>query len=123
MTADVTARVSATCIAFPEVTERPSHGTPTWFIRGKKSFAMLWPHGHHDDEFPHLWCAAPPGVQQELIAAQPDTFFYPPYVGHRGWVGVRLVADTDRLEVAEVLEDAYRAIAPKTLIAVLDAGK
>ena len=122
MTADVTARVSAACAAFPEVTERPSHGTPTWFIRGKKSFAMLWPHGHHDDEFPHLWCAAPPGVQQELIAAQPDTFFYPAYVGHRGWVGMRLTG-ADWIEVAEVLEDAYRAIAPKTLVAVLDAGK
>ena len=55
-----------------------------------------------------------------MIAAQPETFFYPPYVGHRGWVGVRL-AGADWREVAEVLEDAYRAIAPKTLIAVLDA--
>jgi hypothetical protein len=120
MTASVMMRVSAICTTFPEVTERLSHGTPTWFVRGKKTFAMLWADGHHDHQFPHLWCAALPGAQQELIAAQPDTFFYPPYVGHRGWVGMRLIG-ADWLEVAEVLEDAYRAIAPKTLIAALDA--
>ena len=82
---------------------------------------MLWPHGHHDDEFAHLWCAAPPGVQQELIASTPDRYFHPAYVGHRGWVGVRLDRDIDWSEVAEVLEDAYRTVAPRTLVAVLDS--
>jgi hypothetical protein len=108
------------CLAFPEVTERLSHGTPTFFVRDKKAFVYAWIGGHHDTEFPHLWCAAAEGVQGELIASQPARFFRPPYVGHRGWVGVRLDGTVDWAEVAEVCEDAYRLIAPKRLVAELD---
>ena len=99
------------CLALPEVTERPSHGAPTWFVRDRRTFVTLWEHGHHDNEFPHLWCAAPPGVQQELIAANPERFFRPPYVGHRGWLGVRLDGDVDWAEIAELCQDAYETVA------------
>jgi hypothetical protein len=116
---DITERVRALCQAFPEVTERASHGAPTWFVRDKKTFVMLWAFGHHDDHHPHLWCAAPPGAQQELIAADPGRFFRPPYVGHRGWLGVRLDRDPDWAEIAELCEDAFRVVAPKTLVARL----
>lgn len=119
---DLVDRLRAICLAFPEVTERPSHGAPTWFVRDKKSFATVWEHGHHDDDFPHLWCAAPPGAQEALVAAQPETFFRPPYVGGRGWLGVRLDGDVDWAEIAEICEDAYRVIAPKRLVDQLDAG-
>lgn len=111
-------RLRTICTAFPDVTERLSHGAPTWFAR--RSFVMLWADGHHGDEFPHLWCAAPPGAQQELIAADPGRFFRPPYVGHRGWIGVRLDRDPDWSEIAELCEDAYRAVAPPSLVARLD---
>jgi hypothetical protein len=114
-------RLRAICTAFPEVTERLSHGAPTWFVRNKSSFVTLWADGHHDDQFPHLWCAAPPGAQQELVASAPDRFFRPPYVGGRGWLGVRLDGDVDWTEIAELCEDAYRAIAPKSLIRELDS--
>jgi hypothetical protein len=119
---DLVARVGRICGAFPEVSQRLSHSTPTWFIRDKKTFVMLWPDGHHDDAVALLWCAAPAGEAAELIASQPAVYYYPPYVGHRGWVGVRL-ADVDWTELAEVLEDAYRTVAPKTLIAALDAAR
>ena len=115
-------RLREICLAFPEVTERLSHGAPTWFVRGKKTFVMLWADGHHDNAFPHLWCAAPAGAQAELVAADPERFFRPPYVGHRGWLGVRLDRDPDWAEIAELCEDAYRTVAPKTLSARLDAG-
>jgi hypothetical protein len=115
-------RLRAICLAFPEVTERLSHGAPTWFVRGKKTFVTLWAAGHHDVAFPHLWCAAPPGAQQELIAADPGRFFRPPYVGHRGWLGVRLDRDPDWAEIAELCEDAYRTVAPASLVVRLDAG-
>ena len=90
--------------------------------------AYAWISGHHDNQFPHLWCAAPDGVQGELIASAPARYFRPPYVGHRGWVGVRLDGDADAgvrggpdwAEVAEVCEDAYRAIAPQSLVTRLD---
>lgn len=119
---DLLARTRAILLGFPEVSERRSHGSPTWFVRDKTTVATLHETGHHQNEFPHLWCAAPPGVQQELIAVAPDRFFRPPYVGHRGWIGVRLDGEVDWAEVAELCEDSYRIVAPKRLVAQLDAA-
>jgi hypothetical protein len=120
---EIDERVRRICLGLPEVAERNSHGSPAFFVRGKRGFVHLMVDGHHQDEFPHLWCAAPPGAQQELIAADPERFFRPPYVGHRGWIGVRLDRDPDWDEIAEVCTDAYRAVAPKALIATLDGGQ
>ena len=120
MVAGVTDRVRAVCLAFPETTERPSHGAQSFFIRGKTNFVAVYADGHHDNHFPHLWCAAPPGAQQELIAQDPQRFFRPPYVGHRGWLGVRLDGAVDWAEVGELCEDAYRTVAPARLVALLD---
>ena len=119
---DRLSRLRAICLSFPEVTERPSHSAPTFFVRDKKSFVMLWADGHHQNQFPHLWCAAPAGVQEELVETEPARFFRPPYVGHRGWLGVRLDGRVDWTEIDEICRDAYRVIAPKTLVALLDAG-
>lgn len=113
----------AICLALPEVTERPSHGAPAWFVRDKASFATLWEHGHHQDTFPHLWCAAPPGAQAHLVEAAPERIFRPPYVGGRGWLGVRLDGRVDWDEVAALCEDAYRTVAPAKLVALLDANR
>ena len=114
------AKVRAICAALPEVTERPSHGAPTWFVRGQKSFATCWYNGHHDLEFPHLWCAAPPGAQEAHVASDPDRYFRPPYVGHRGGLGVRLDGRVGWTELAEVCREAYRTVAPTTLVKLLD---
>ncbi len=100
----------------PELEERPSHSAPAWFVRGKKSCIYLWADGHHGNDFPHLWLAAPDGVQAELIGEDPDRFFRPPYVGHRGWVGLRLDRSVGDDELSELCEDAYRTVAPATLI-------
>ena len=118
MTADPLASLRRLCLALPETTERLSHGEPTWFIRGKKTFVTYADH-HHDDKL-GFWCPAPPGVQEELVAAEPERFFRPPYVGHRGWLGVRLDVDVDWDEVEQIVIDAYRMVAPKVLIAQLD---
>jgi hypothetical protein len=115
-------RVRSACSDLPEVEERPSHGAPTFFVRGKKSFLMLWADGHHDHDFPHLWCAATEGVQGQLVGSDPERFFRPPYVGHRGWVGIRLDRGFGDDELLEWAEDAYRAIAPATLVRKLDAS-
>jgi hypothetical protein len=120
---DALDRLRATCLELPEVTERPSHGAPTWFVRDKSVFVQLWTDGHHQDDFPHMWCAAPPGVQEALVAAEPDRFFRPPYVGGRGWLGVRLDGPVDWTEIAELCEDAYRVIAPRRLVKELDARR
>lgn len=107
-------RLRRICMALPEVTERLSHAEPAWFVRDKKAFANLSDH-HHDDRL-GFWCAAAPGVQEILVAASPDRFFRPPYVGHRGWLGVYLdVPNVDWDEISVLAEDAYRLIAPKKL--------
>ncbi|HWB66603.1 MAG TPA: MmcQ/YjbR family DNA-binding protein [Mycobacteriales bacterium] len=120
MTSSAVDQVRAICLALPGVTEKQSHGAPAFFV--KKQFVMLWPGGHHEHDFPHLWCAAPLGEQQALVAADPARFFRPPYVGHRGWIGVRLDDGIDPTELGELLQDAYRTVAPAKLVAELDAA-
>jgi hypothetical protein len=117
--ADPVERLRQICVALPEVTERLSHGEPSFFVRDKKQFVMLDNH-HHGAEHLAFWCAAPPGVQEGLIAENPDQYFRPPYVGHRGWVGVRIDRNPDWTEVAEIVHDAFRQIAPKGLAAQLE---
>ena len=113
-----TERVRALCLALPETSERPSHGSPTFFIREKKAFVMVLDN-HHDDGIFGLWVAAPPGNQELLVAADPERFFRPPYVGHRGWLGVRLDREVDWDEVAGIVEDAWATVAPPALLASL----
>ena len=100
------------CLGLPETSERPSHGAPTFFIRDKRSFATVWDSHHGDGRFA-LICAAPAGMQAALVEADPDRFYVPPYVGHRGWIGVRLDRGFDRDEVAGIVEDAYAEVAPR----------
>lgn len=76
---------------------------------------------HHCDEIVALTCKAPPGVNTELAAQEPDRFFIPSYSGKRGWLGVRLDLPTlDWEEIAELVEDAYRMTAPRSLLVELD---
>ncbi|HEV7653455.1 MAG TPA: MmcQ/YjbR family DNA-binding protein [Mycobacteriales bacterium] len=109
-------RTRALCLALPEVTEKLSHGEPTWFVR--KVF-VSFADRHHDDRVA-FWCAAPPGAQQARVGADPEHYFVPPYVGGRGWLGVYLDVPVDWEEVADVITDAYRQIAPRRLTAQLD---
>ena len=64
------ARVRKVCASLPEVTERPSHGSPAWFVRDKKTIAMFVD-DHHGDGILGIWCAAPPGVQEQMIDEDP----------------------------------------------------
>ncbi len=112
-------RLRRLCLALPEVTERLSHGEPAWFIRGKKTFVTFANH-HHDDRLA-FWCAAPDGAQEMLVGTDPERFFRPPYVGHRGWLGVYLDVPADWDQIADLVVDAYRMVAPKRLVDLLDA--
>lgn len=121
MVDDPLPRLRSLCTALPAVTERPSHGEPTWFIRDRKTFVM-YAEQHHDDRV-GCWMAAPAGSQAAHVATDPERFFVPPYVGHRGWLGVRLdVSDVDWDELAELVVEAYRTVAPQRLVAELDAS-
>lgn len=108
-------RVRELCLALPEVSERLSHGAPTFFVRGKRAFLMVL-NDHHGDGRYAIWCAAEPGAQALLVEADPERFFVPPYVGHRGWLGFRLDRGLDWNELAGIVEDAYAEVAPAQLV-------
>ena len=108
-------RIRELCLELPETSERPSHGHPTFFVREKRSFLMVLDNQHGDGRFA-IWCAAESGVQEMLVEADPERFFRPPYVGHRGWLGVRLDRGTHWDELAGIVEDAYAEVAPPKLV-------
>ena len=121
MAEPVAETVRRLCLALPGATEKVTHGSPGFFAG--RQFVMLWPDGHHDDEFPHLWCAAEGGVQEAMVSMRPERFFRPPYVGGRGWLGVRLDRRVSRVELAALIEDAYRCVAPPRLLGALDGSR
>jgi predicted DNA-binding protein (MmcQ/YjbR family) len=104
------ARLRALCLALPEVEERETWDLPTFRVRGR-IFAMS--PGHGQDLA--VWCKAPPGAQQVLVGADADRFFAPPYLGPKGWIGVRLHPPPDWEEVAALVRRSYRLVAPKRL--------
>ena len=109
-------RLRPICLALPEAEERETWGEATFRVRDK-IFCM---HIADGDE-PALWCKAPPGSQAILTGADPQRFFVPPYVGHKGWVGMRLDKRVDWREVALLVVRSYRMTAPKRLVQKLSA--
>ena len=101
-------RLRVICLALPEAVEKEAWGDPTYRVR-EKIFAME----KRGDGRVSVWCKAPPGSQEVLTGADPAHFFVPPYVGHKGWIGMRLDDNPDWDEVAEVVKRSYRLIAPK----------
>jgi len=112
-------RLRAICLALPEATEKLAWGEPTWRVRGKL-FAQLDDH-HHGADHLAVWLPAPLGEQEAMVFTDPVRFFRPPYVGGRGWVGVRLDRKPDWALVARLVAQAYRQVAPR-LRAAIDEG-
>jgi hypothetical protein len=108
-------RLRKICLALPDTSEKLSHGEPTFFVY-KKVFAMF-DNNHHNGGHVGIWIPARPGMQQILIEEAPDTYYKPPYVGVKGWVGIELEkVDDDAL--AAHLHEAWKMIAPKRLTAM-----
>jgi predicted DNA-binding protein (MmcQ/YjbR family) len=103
-------RLRAICLALPEASEKETWGDPTYRVRDK-IFAME----KRGDGRLSLWCKAPPGSQMVLVGADPKRFFAPPYVGAKGWVGVRLDDEPDWEEVEALVRRSYRLVAPTRL--------
>ena len=116
----VLARLRAICLALPEANEKLSHGEPTWFAGKGKVFAMFDDH-HHGSPHLSVWLPAGLGAQEALVESNPTRFFRPPYVGVHGWVGVVLDTDPDWSQVAWLVEQAFRLVAGKRLVAELPA--
>jgi hypothetical protein len=120
-------RVRTIALALPGVTERLSHGEPCFFVREKRALCYFHDN-HNEDGRISLWCAVQPGVQEEMLSADPARFFKPP-TSARGvfgnWLGVYLdtISDDTKAdwdEVAAIVRDAYRNVAPKALVVELD---
>jgi predicted DNA-binding protein (MmcQ/YjbR family) len=103
--------VRSICLSLPETEEKISWSAPTFRVHGRQ-FAMFL-NNHHGDGKIALWCAAPPGAQQDLVVADPKRFFVPPYVGVGGWLGIRLDTKLGKGAIAALIEQAYRTIAQK----------
>ncbi len=115
MSARAQTRLRAICLALPEATEQETWEHPTWRLRGR-IFCMWRP---MEDGSAALWCKAPRGVQEMLVEADPERFFRPPYVGPKGWIGLRLTGRVDWDEVAALVRRSWRMTAGKRLAATL----
>jgi hypothetical protein len=104
------ARVRKICLALPQTSERLSHGEAAFFYRDKRSFLNMDTY-HHGASHYSAWVAAPLGAQDLLVRSDPGHFFVPPYVGHRGWVGVMLDVDPDWEQIAQIINDGYAQVA------------
>jgi hypothetical protein len=120
MSRDPLARLRAICLALPDAHEVEAWGEPTFRVRNKMFATYASADNHHGGGRPAAWCKATLTDQDLLVHSQPDRFFVPPYVGHNGWVGIRLDGKPDWQLVTEILHEGYRLIAPKSLVARLD---
>ena len=114
-------RLRKLCLALPEAHEVEAWGEPTFRVRNKLFAMYAGADNHHGGGRPGVWCKAAPGNQALMVRAAPARFFVPPYVGPSGWIGIHLDRSPDWDEVRELLTDSYRLIAPKRLVARLDA--
>jgi predicted DNA-binding protein (MmcQ/YjbR family) len=112
---DTTARLREICLSLPEAVEKPfgGHSAPSFRVRDKL-FLMT------SEDGGSMTFKAGPGVQEALVASDPERFFVPAYVGSKGWLGARLDVDQDWDELAELIEDSYRLIAPRRLAAGIE---
>jgi hypothetical protein len=118
MMTDAIERARRACLSLPEATEQEAWGEPTWRVK-KKVFAMFASaKNHHGAGHDSLWCAAPVGVMEIMVRSDPEKFFRPPYVGTKGWVGIRLDA-VDDAELRSLVVQSYCEVAPKKLQALV----
>ncbi len=113
-------RLRKLCLTLPEAHEVEAWGEPTFRVRNKLFAMYAAPNNHHGAGRPAVWCKAAPGNQALMVRAEPERYFVPPYVGPSGWVGVWLDRNPDWSEVKDLMEDSYRLVAPRKLVAVLD---
>jgi len=105
-------RVRRICATMPSVSEKVSHGAPTFFVEKDKGVFTMFADNHHQDGHLAVWLPAPPGLQSALIEDAPETYFKPPYVGTSGWIGIELGQISD--EALEIhVRKAWELAAPK----------
>jgi predicted DNA-binding protein (MmcQ/YjbR family) len=114
---DPIGRIRTICLGYPEATEKSfgGHTAPAFRVR-QKLFLVV------GESREHVTCKAPPGVQELMVGSDPRRYFVPPYVGAKGWIGVRLDGRLRWDDMIELIDESYRLVAPKRLVARLDEG-
>jgi predicted DNA-binding protein (MmcQ/YjbR family) len=107
----VLARLRKTCLALPEAYETTSFGHPTFRAgkSGKKTFAVFENYRGED-----TICVKATLEDQALLVLDPR-YFVAPYVGKHGWTSMRTAGALDWDEVAELVLESYRLVAPRSL--------
>ena len=121
--ADPLDRLRAFCLSLPEAHEVESWGEPTFRVRGKIFAMYAGANNHHGAGRPGVWCKSTPMTQDALVRAEPARYFVPPYVGPRGWVGVYLDRRVSWRVLEDLVRDAWRATAPKRVVAKAEDGR
>jgi hypothetical protein len=117
----ILSRVRRACLSLPDTHEKEAWGAPTFRARGRQFVMYL--DNHHGDGRLAIWCNAPPGAQDALVAAMPKHYFVPPYVGTQGWVGVRLDTGLKWQAVATRIKEAHRITASRGAAGRRSAGR
>jgi predicted DNA-binding protein (MmcQ/YjbR family) len=111
------------CLSFPEAEEFVSHGAPNFRVRKGKVFALYTAHYHGDGRIA-VWVNAPTGAQAawtQGASGADDTYFVPPYLGPRGWLGIRLDRRLAWSHVYDLVHEAYLHTAPAKLHGLIGA--
>jgi hypothetical protein len=102
------------CLELPETSEKISHGSPAFSVKGK-GFA-IYSLNHHGDGRVAFLLKASHETQQMLVESAPDYFFIPPYYGPSGWFGIDVNKDLSWQRVSNLTHEAYISIAPHSLV-------
>lgn len=113
-------RLRRLCLALPEAHEVIAWGEPTFRVKNRQFAMYADARNHHGGGRHAVWVKAAPGRQARMVRTGPNRFFVPPYVGPTGWLGVWLEGDCDWAELAAILSDGYRLVAPARLVRLLD---
>ena len=113
-------KVRKACLALPETSEKVAWGGPTFRVKDK--MFVMYMDDHHGSDMFALWVNADADARDALVKADPARFFVPPYMGPRGWLGVRLDKRLAWKRVNEIIEEAYRRTAPKRVLAAWEAS-
>lgn len=113
------ARLREAAMALPAAAEKVSHGQATFFIEGGKVFAYFTHNHHNDGRTAVLVKTTGLDEQATLIDLDPALYFRPAYIGHRGWIGICVTAETDWDHIGDRVAQSWELIAPRRL---LEAG-
>ena len=108
-------QLSKICLSLPEAARRDLNEHADFRVRGKVFAYFL--NNHHGDGIISVCCKSALGENVDRASREPKRFYLPPYIGPRGWFGLRLDGEgVDWSEVRNLVELSYGLVAPKRLL-------